>query len=202
MKIKILCGVVGILIFIWAGSVLAQSESQASNLAKEAKTIFDSAKSKDDYREFSMNRDESQPSASGARETGSYRCFTLYNDGTVLDTRTNLMWAAKDNSSNINWANAESYCDNYRGGRYTDWRMPTQDELEGLYDAGKPRPVACYAYQIHVATELIDITCFAPWASETRSSEAAVFGFSNGTRLWYRQANVDYGRALPVRSGK
>ena len=50
MKIKILCGVIGILIFIWAGSVLAQSESQTNNLAKEAKTIFDSAKSKDDYQ--------------------------------------------------------------------------------------------------------------------------------------------------------
>jgi len=55
-----------------------------------------------------------------------------YNNGTVLDTRTNLMWAARDNGSDINWANAKSYCENYRGSGYTDWRMPKQDELAGF----------------------------------------------------------------------
>jgi hypothetical protein len=60
--------------------------------------------------------------------------FIAYDNGTVSDTRTGLMWAAKDNGSKINWANAKSYCENYRGGGYTDWRMPTQDELAELYD--------------------------------------------------------------------
>ena len=63
--------------------------------------------------------------------------FIAYDNGTVLDTKTNLMWAAKDNGSDINWADAKSYCENYRGGGYTDWRMPTTDELAGLYDAAK-----------------------------------------------------------------
>jgi hypothetical protein len=63
--------------------------------------------------------------------------FTAYNDGTVIDTRTGLLWAARDNGSNINWASAKSYCENYRGGGYTDWRMPTQDELVRLYDNTK-----------------------------------------------------------------
>jgi tetratricopeptide (TPR) repeat protein len=50
MKIKILCGVVGILLFVWAGAVLAQTENQAFNLIKEGQTILDSVKSKDDYQ--------------------------------------------------------------------------------------------------------------------------------------------------------
>lgn len=145
-----------------------------------------------------------QPSVSTGSETGRDGRFIAYDDGTVLDTRTNLMWAAKDNGSDINWVNAKSYCENYRGGGYSDWRMPTQDELAGLYDAGKSRPGACNTlYPIHVATELIDITCFAPWASETRWSGAAYFGFFIGDRGWYHQS-IEFSslRALPVRSGK
>jgi hypothetical protein len=77
-------------------------------------------------------------------QTGRDGRFIAYDNGTVLDTSTNLMWAAKDNGSNINWADAES---NYRGGGYTDWRMPTQDELAGLYDgAVTGKNVSTYSF--------------------------------------------------------
>jgi hypothetical protein len=129
--------------------------------------------------------------------------FIAYDNGTVLDTKTNLMWAAKDNGSDIKWQDAKFYCENYHGGGYTDWRMPMLDELEGLYDASKSRPAACYGRNsIHVATELIDITCFCPWASETSGSDAAYFSFSNGKRNWNSQSGDSISRALPVRSGK
>ena len=59
-----------------------------------------------------------------AGEAGRDGRFIAYNNGTVSDTQTGLMWAAKDNGSNINWVNAKSYCENYRGGGYSDWRMP------------------------------------------------------------------------------
>jgi len=129
--------------------------------------------------------------------------FIVKLDGSVLDTKTNLMWAAKDNGSDINWENAKSHCDNYRAGGYKDWRMPTQDELASLHDAGKTRPAPCYgSFDIHVATELIDITCFAPWTSETRGADAAHFDFVHGTRFWYLQTHTYGTRALPVRSAK
>src|SRR5271157_3353252 len=77
--------------------------------------------------------------------------FIAYDNGTVLDTRTNLMWAAKDNGSDIEWQDAKFYCENYRGGGYKDWRMPTLDELEGLYDAKKSRSATCHnSNNIHV----------------------------------------------------
>jgi hypothetical protein len=66
-------------------------------------------------------------SVSGPIETARDGRFIAYNNGTVLDMSTNLMWAARDNGGNINWANAKSYCENYRGGGYTDWRMPTKE---------------------------------------------------------------------------
>jgi hypothetical protein len=126
--------------------------------------------------------------------------FIAYDNGTVLDTKTNLMWAAKDNGKDIKWADAKSYCENYRGGGYTDWRMPTMDELAGLYDAAKNNK-ADSGHNVHL-TELIRLTQTAPWSSETRGSEAAHFLFDVNYRQWLPwQTAVGY-RALPVRSDK
>ena len=114
--------------------------------------------------------------------------FIAYDNGTVLDTRTNLMWAAKDNGSDINWQSAKSYCENYRGGGYSDWRLPTQGELAGLYDAD-------YG-------SVIMITGVGVWASETRGSDAALFNFRSHYHYWNPQS-YDYNtRTIPVRSGK
>jgi hypothetical protein len=136
-----------------------------------------------------------------SREIGRDGRFIAYADGTVLDTSTDLMWAARDNGSNIKWTNAKSYCENYRGGGYTDWRMPTLDELAGLYDAGKTYKSDC-GYDVYL-TELIRLTCTAPWASETRGSDAALFLFNLGGKLWYPQSDDHVvTRALPVRYGK
>ena len=148
-----------------------------------------------------------RPTVSIAKEIKRDGRFIAYDDGTVLDTSTNLIWAAKDNGSNINWQNAKSYCENYRGGGYSDWRMPAPDELAGLYDASKTYQSECRflfgSRDIHL-TELIRLTCIAPWTSETSGSEAAVFTFWGGYRGWAHQSIGTYhaGRALPVRSGK
>jgi hypothetical protein len=130
--------------------------------------------------------------------------FIAYDNGTVLDTKTNLMWTAKDNGRDIEWQDAKFYCENYHGGGYKDWRMPTLDELEGVYDGRKARPAACTDRNgIHIATELIDVTCLCLWASETNSStdEAAIFDFGPGIRSAFNSQQV-LCRALPVRSGK
>jgi hypothetical protein len=131
-----------------------------------------------------------------AGETGRDGRFIAYDNGTVSDTRTNLMWAAKDNGADIDWPSAKSYCENYRGGGYTDWRMPTQDELAGLYDS------AVTGKNDYKLTNLIELTECCPWASETRGSDAALFNFNYGVRYWDYQSPDFPARALPVRSGK
>ena len=127
--------------------------------------------------------------------------FIAYDNGTVLDTKTNLMWAAKDNGRDVNWAKAKSYCENYRGGEYTDWRMPTLDELAGLYDNSKAYKSARCGFDVHL-TKLIRLTCGFVWASETRDPDAAGFSFSENTREWPMKVLGDSNRALPVRSSK
>jgi hypothetical protein len=121
--------------------------------------------------------------------------FITYSNGTVLDTRTNLMWAAKDNNAGITWQGAKEYCENYRGGGYTDWRMPTQDELATLYDARINGMQGCSL------TRMIELTKCSTWALE--SSSGAFFRFDGGTPEWNRRPfNFLSFRALPVRSGK
>jgi hypothetical protein len=133
-------------------------------------------------------------------ETTKDSRFIAYDNGTVLDTKTKLMWATKDNGSDILWQDAKFYCENYHGGGYTDWRMPTQDELAGLYDAGKTYTPNCGA-QVHL-TELIHLTCTVLWASDMRGSKAATLGFITGSRFWNPKSFRILHRALPVRSGK
>lgn len=145
-----------------------------------------------------------------ANEIKSDGRFIAYDDGTVLDTKTKLMWAAKDNEKRINWANAKKYCEGYRGGGYTDWRMPTQDELVTLFDRSKPRMAPCDASYdkevIYVATDLIRITCYSPWAQGIegtgRNARANMVEFEGGAKGFYPQALDSLGRALPVRSIK
>lgn len=126
--------------------------------------------------------------------------FIAYDNGTVLDTRTNLMWAAKDNGSYINWPNAKSYCENYCGGGYKDWRMPILNELKGLYDETKFSKLSGFVgffYFAHL-TELFRLTSVAQWASEY----ATRFGFQEGSELWLPESLSPSSRVLPVRSGK
>jgi len=146
-----------------------------------------------------------RPAVSTANEIKRDGQFIAYDNGTVLDTSTNLMWAVKDNGSNINWQGAKNYCENYRGGGYSDWRLPTQDELAGLYDKSKGYTPVCAASgdndKVHL-TNLITLSCWWGWASDTRGSEAATFIFNLGYRTWYRQSYDGGLRSLPVRSGK
>jgi hypothetical protein len=122
--------------------------------------------------------------------------FIAYDNGTVLDTNTNLIWAATDNGSDIDWANAKSYCENYRGGGYTDWRMPTQDELQGLYDR------SILGNNDYHLTTMITLTACCLWTSETRRSAAAYFNFRYGSKHLTHQSNSRKGRVLPVRNIK
>jgi len=121
--------------------------------------------------------------------------FIAYSNSTVLDTKTGLMWASKDNGKDINWQDAKRYCENYRGGGYNDWRMPTLDELKGTYDNIKEN-----RYDIHLTKKFIDISACCPWALETRGSLAARFNFYYGLWNWACQSGSLFTRALPVRS--
>ncbi|MRR15862.1 MAG: DUF1566 domain-containing protein [Deltaproteobacteria bacterium] len=134
---------------------------------------------------------------------GDDRFIAHRTNGTVLDTKTALMWAAVDNGTDITWEAAKSYCENYDAGGYRDWRMPTPGELAGLYEAARTAGAQCAGeFKIHVATDFIRVTCFAAWTSETRGPDATQFSFVYGTLSPYRQSHTYGVRAIPVRTAK
>ncbi len=120
--------------------------------------------------------------------------FVAYDNGTVMDIETGLMWADKDNGKGINWHNAKRYCRRYKGGGYNDWRMPTIDELENIYEKIKKNR---NGYHI---TPLIGISSGGIWASETRGPEGSYYHFGSGKQNWAILSNSR--RALPVHSGR
>ena len=128
------------------------------------------------------------------KETGRDGSFIAYDDGTVLDTRTNLMWAAKDNGQDVIWADAKTYCENHRGGGYQDWRMPTEAELARLFDKTKTYP-AEKGGKVHM-TGLMHLTYVWTWAAE-----GSHFSFYTGNAGRVSQ-NYTGHSVIPVRSAK
>jgi Protein of unknown function (DUF1566) len=112
--------------------------------------------------------------------------------------RGDLMWTVRDNGSDVNWNEAKAYCEACRVGGYSDWRMPTIEELEGLYvkeNSYKPRDAD---YPAHIAKPFI-LTDLGHWSSTLNdSSSAFFFGFYFGERNAH-YLSVRYYRVLCVR---
>jgi outer membrane protein OmpA-like peptidoglycan-associated protein len=140
---------------------------------------------------IAANKAKTVNKASGGR-------FITYNDGTILDTQTNLLWAARDNGKNINWADAKFYCENYNGGGYKDWRMPTKEELQALHDR------MIFGNNGYHITKLITLTAPFVWASDVKEPQAAYISFIADRVSWWwdPQKNKYRTRALPVRYGR
>jgi len=70
--------------------------------------------------------------------------FIDNRDGTITDTKTNMMWIKNgwrlDFFSAVSWWNANKKCEVFRVGGYTDWRLPTIHEWETLIDTDHQYP--------------------------------------------------------------
>lgn len=123
--------------------------------------------------------------------TGSEGRFNVYDNGTVVDTKSNLMWMARDNGAPLSWPNAKKYATDSRNGDFTDWRLPTLAELAALYESDKTHRSFCptavdemgaAADEVHMTT-LIHLTCTRIWTSDERKDKAGfatIFDFHTG----------------------
>ena len=128
--------------------------------------------------------------SNGAAKNGE---LFIIDKTTVTDTRTGLMWAAGDNGADISLVNAQAYCENYTGGGYDDWRLPTQEELATLFD------LEAYKSSGYSIVASIQLTGCCPWASDRKDARVASFDFEYGNPDWGHPMSTIYARALPVR---
>lgn len=115
-------------------------------------------------------------------------------DGTVSDPKTRLMWAKEGSGSELNFKSAEKYCKDLvlpsKGG-YTDWRLPTREELLTIVDDKKFDPAidpvfVCKSSWYWTATPLAGGT-----------GGAWMVYFYNGRAVW--DDRDSYGYVRPVR---
>jgi uncharacterized caspase-like protein len=130
------------------------------------------------------------PASAYGQEVGREGVYIAYANGIVKDTKTGLEWVAGPDKV-MSWDEAKAWVEslNIGGG---GWRMPTVEELEGLYQEGKGA---------RNMTPLLKTTGWWVWSGELKDSSAAwyfFFGFLG--RLWHLRDYSFDGRAFAVRS--
>lgn len=155
----------------------------------------------------SQSENDRQQSQTTEDRTLSERTQAL---GHWVDPSTGLMWAGKDNGKDITWKNAMKYCRDMRLAGYSDWRLPTVDELQGIYDGSgfdAPHPKGVTLALAGKAKGGLRLTGNREWSSDRvlddrghRTGFAWQFDFPHGRRDYEQLGYYASKRALCVRS--
>jgi len=122
--------------------------------------------------------------------------FIDNQDGTVIHRTTCLMWQKQTASSEMNWYDAISYCNNLTLAGYSDWRLPTRDELKSIVDKNQAKaPYINTAYFPDTNTSVY-------WSTSVADYRDYAWGilFRHGHGYEYRKSTAYFVRA--VRSGQ
>ena len=66
--------------------------------------------------------------------------YSDIGNGTIVDNVTGLMWQKQDDATKRTWPDASTYCDALTLGGNSDWRLPTDFELQTIVDYGGRSP--------------------------------------------------------------
>ncbi|MGO8932808.1 MAG: DUF1566 domain-containing protein [Terracidiphilus sp.] len=133
--------------------------------------------------------------------------------GYWLDPSTRLVWTRTDNGENVNRYQASDYCRDlgYKG--YSNWRLPTIDELETIYEPGATtqRKLPHYFSQEPAVAAALNVkgnlsVTGDPWSSSDINTDHAhpsnygwSFNFNKGSRIQDELASATDKRAICVR---
>ena len=67
-------------------------------------------------------------------------------DGTIFDTRANLLWQQSSSTKQYTWKDAHTYCEKLNLAGYKDWRLPTIEELKTLIEK-EHQPTICPVFE-------------------------------------------------------
>lgn len=112
--------------------------------------------------------------------------------GGYLQEDTGLIWSTSDNAADVDWYAAREYCRELEVADWSDWRMPSIEELEGLHQR---RSASLYK-----VPSAIRLSGCCPW-SQTLNGDASAWNFSFRYRKRF-SGSLNYSfqlRALCVR---
>ncbi len=128
--------------------------------------------------------------------------------GVWTDPATGLMWTRKDNGYALRWQPAVEYCRNLQLAGFSDWQLPSIDELKRIYN---PNAMATCGANGNMSCQIkggIRLTSGVVWSSSGTDRPQFMRGFyfhgageprQHVIELDKRGANFD--RALCVRGG-
>lgn len=109
--------------------------------------------------------------------------FNNNENDTITDKRNYLMWIKKDNGQDVNWEQAKKYCEQCETGNFTNWRLPTMEELFNLYDENYDFSDQGNNNYLHLIP-LIELSSYKIWASDV---------IREGTKEYVRYLNFARG---------
>ena len=92
----------------------------------------------------------------------SFTVQTVSNQKVVLDNNTGLIWQQRFPTDNYKWDAAVSYCNSLSYAGYSDWRLPTPQELLTIVDNSRYNPAIDTTYFPNTPSSYF-------WSSSTRS---------------------------------
>jgi hypothetical protein len=128
--------------------------------------------------------------------------------GVWTDPATGLMWTRKDNGYALRWQPAAEYCRSLQLAGFSDWRLPSIDELKRIYNPNATAPCGAQGYKSCQIKGGIRLTSGVVWSSSSTDRPQFMRGFyfhgageakQHVIELDKRGANFD--RALCVHGG-
>jgi hypothetical protein len=101
-------------------------------------------------------------------------------NGTISANLTGLMWQKQDDGVPRDWATAGTYCSGLSLGGYSGWRLPTKDELVGIWNNSYTPAID----PIFTNTKHTTESCAGYWSSTTADFPAGSTNFGDTSYAW------------------
>lgn len=97
--------------------------------------------------------------------------------GVWTDPATGLMWTRNDNGFALRWRPAEEYCSSLQLAGFSDWQLPSIDELKNIYNPNAMAPCGAQGYKSCQIKGGIQLTSGVVWSSSGGDEPQTMRGF-------------------------